>query len=1367
MGDITRPDPISEAERIRDMLLEEGYSRQEVNKIVFGGSGFATSGQAPEVVGYPDNETAGALQLAQQVQDHQMEAEIPDVQDDNWFAKVFKSAGAVVPFTSEALSLLRKAKQQTREEQADNYTRLLQKGKDKAGDVVAIGLGLADPFIRGQQALFDWLAGEGGMDVIIDDLFNPFLMDEETGEYYITTPLLETTQYLWGKVAGVEDMPDMEQVKRVNEMYAQSNIREFSEVVDAWAGGATPLSQDPTGTKEAVGALRMDEMYRQMSDAGVPGKIAMGALATLYAGGEIFVDPLFMAADAPVMAVNVGRKLLPTSVKAAKTARVAQRIQTLDKAQEAVRASKEHLEAMLRAQRQNPSTVTNERLKQAAYNHAKNVKRLDDMKDPGAFETITYGHAIRRKPEAVRMTERTPITEEIVPLSPTRGVSRERALKELQDRVDDLVDAEGLPSKMAPDAKIRYKELDKLRKKIRKMDEDEIPDVLTVRGEQIRTRTAEEIGAELRAQRMRALEEEYPPIMDYGDPELPLGEAAKRIVGADAGEDAGDAMRILLNGGTVDDATMSSLSFPTAMNASSSMAPGVTKAGLIDMHRVNRTLKQWRTKLKKLDTQQEIKFDWDALPKISSNLDGFKAAFADMMGRALYPNSTRMRMPGAIKAFLFNLRDPQRVIEGMDPGAWGIWRNATRGMEGEIGRFNNLFHRELERFGALASSKTPKIRSLVVESEPVSYKVNEDLSERLFLILNTTADDPEHVRLMDELTDTQKEAVQNIRTVLDRAAEKQGLTGTDKYLEGYIHHMFDKKNFAKGAVPPEMRGMSPQASVFVAHLLDRTGKAGFRPDAVAALDVYTRSMGRKLWLEPALKQMQAGAEAVSLHRSNRWYKHYMDNFVANAKGQRSFVGSLVDRFLGDIAASSGPVKAFGKELVQPSYSPGGLSRKLGALGSLLYTALLSGNLRYPIMSIATALNTTGSKYGTLRTLRGLFSSATAEGQALINATGVRKHWAQILEIDGTVQRLTEKITKLRFPGRPSVQDTEALIRGMTMHAALDDIATKFGYSSLDDLYNSPYKNRAIMDAIRTTEEVNHYFGAGSRPPIFDRLSASAGRLGTQFLSFTPKQTEQVWALYKENPGYILRYLMLAGWLQRTSAEDLGVDLSEYLGFGYMPRGVEDVTAPGVELMWDLTRWMTATNDLMFGEGDLKTVDDRTERLMTSAENLVPLRIGVEQLAKQAEAVEFGTQTTARGELTRRLELDMGRKGQRGDLMSVIMQVKSMKGRATERARKRISKLQRDYMYETESLMRTFIEAVHEGKPEIFERAAQDLNDRGFPINVSTNEFVRRIEAENLEWWLRELDDNKKLLPQVIEIMTEEGLLPAGKLPEEE
>ena len=1357
MGDYSRPDSVTAAQKQRDWLISQGISYKEATELMFGGSGTAPQPELPaDNIIMWNSEDLNALQLARDTQAAAQEVEMPDIQDDTWYAKIFKAAGWAKDVGMEAAAGLRQAKTNLQQKISDKQARALAAVKDKGSDALAIGFGLADPFIRSQQVLFDWLAGEGLKDAFVDNIFNPYILDEETGEVYARTPWFTTMEYLWGKMSGADDMPDMERVKQVNEMYLNSGIKEFNEVVDAWAGGANPLAEDPDGTKAALGALKMDEFYRQLNDKGVAGKIAMGALSTLYAGGEVFVDPLFIAADAPVLAVKGAQKALPTSVKAAAKARVAQRIQTLDKAEEAIRASAEHIEATLRAHNANPTPESMQRLKQAAYNHAKNLTHKENLADPGAFEQITYGSVHRRKPEAIPLTERTMLDEELVPLSPTRGIRKDRIIGELQARVDELVKAEGLPSKMNPDAKVRYKELDKIRKKIRDMDEDNIPDVITIRGEQIRTRTVDELAAELRAQRVQALKDEYPPIHDYGDDDLFA--QAGRLVGADAGEDAGDALRVMINGGEVDDVTISSPSITGRINASSSMAPGVTSDGLIDMRQINRTLKEWNTKRKNLHLELPLKFDDTALPKPSfkERLADLYASAPEIFAKALYPNSMRFKTPGFLKALAFPLREPQRVIEGMDPGAWGKWRNAIRGMEGEIDRFNNLFHHELERCGALTTSKHPRIRSLVMESDEVKYTVNAGESERLFWALNVVEDSEEFSKIADELSEEQLQAVRNIREVLDFAAAKQGLTNSDKYLEGFIHHMFDRKLFNKGAVPPEMRDLSPQSSVFVAHLLDRTGKAGFRPDAVAALDVYTRAMGRKLWLEPALKQLQDGAELVSKQRGNRWYKTYVDDFVASVRGERSFLGHKVDRFFGDVAASGGP-----------AYSAGGLSRKLGALTGLMYTSLLSGNLRYPIMSIATALNTTGAKFGMFRTVRGLFSSATAPGQALINRTGVRKHWAQILEAEGAVQRLTDKITKLRFPGRPSVQDTEAFIRGMTMHGALDEIGKKLGYVNMEELYQSPHANRAIMDAIRTTEEVNHYFGAGSRPPIFDRVSRSAGRLATQFLSFAPKQTEQLWALYKENPGYIMRYMMLAGWLQRMAAEDLGVDISEYLGFGYRPKGFEDITSPGVELLWEFTRWHTTMNEYLFGDGNLDDVDSRTTKLLSAADNMVPLKIGIEQAAKQIEAFETGEQKTRRGALTRKLDLEFGEKGQRGDIMAVIMQLRSMQDVATERARQRVQQVEKDYLYETEALLRTFIESVRDDEPEKYNEAAQRLIDMGYPLAADATKLVRKIEAENIEWWLRTLDDNKKLLPNVLDIMQQEGLLPVARLPKEE
>lgn len=1386
MGNFSQPDDHDRIEMERDLLVETGVDKEAADRLLYGVPDAAPTPRGPQGrVSLHDKARLQAMRAGIQARSDMQAEGLADDVDEDTTSKLAELAG----IGAGVMESMLRVNGFWRDTNSDNLTHFVQNVRDEISDIGVIGEGLANPLIRSQQALFSWLSGEGGWDKIVDDLFNPMTINMKTGEYYIGSQAFSSIAALTEKIARMDDAEyTIEETEEMNRLYRDNRIQTFMEVVDAWKGGATPFTPDPTGEKAEAGAIAMDEVYQNLNDSGLMGKMGMAVLSGLYAGGEVFVDPTFIMADAPVLGVKLARAALPASVQAARTSAHLARQRTLVHAMDALESSARYMDDMLAANKVNPTQASLNDLRKAAYQHAQNLAFKESRKDPGQFSKITFAGGRKRAPESLSLTKTNTYLEEFALLSPTRAMTpaarKARLLAEVQSKVDDLVSRQGVVGRMGPEAKKTYKKLDKLRKKIRKSDPDNLDDLIRVEGFEEVQRTVGSLAVdpiladELAAQRLRALREELPPVYDHSTIEMPLEDVASRALSQDAGEGAGDALKVLVRGGTPDDVVGQPITLPTDHLIVKDEMIGVTSDGLIDLAKAQKTINKWNAKVAKKRGQGklDLKYDTGALPatntpeRIRDAVMDLRANAPDILAAGLYPGSYRWKAPGFLKAAWYQMRPPQSTMRAVDPGAWDVWRNALQGYEVEMTRLQNKFHREMTRFGALApQADDPLIKGAAIELNISGPKVNQKLSEKGFALLNNP-EDSEYFALLSSLTsDEQKTAIINLRAILDEMSDVQGITGTDKSIAGYVHHVLDRKNMSKGAITPEMQGLSPQGKVFVAHLLDRTGNAEFRPDMVSALDVYTRASAKKLWIEPALMQLKQRAKDISKQKGSNWYMQWMDDFINDVNHQPSFAGHLADRFLGGVLGA-----------VNVNYKAGSLSRLLANVAGMSYVSALAMNMKYPIMAIATALNTTGASKGIFRSAKGLFSTATPAGQLLVKQAGIDKQFSKIFDQTGIAARAIKKMAAVRA-GVPSVNDTEALIRGMTVQAALDETATKMGYTNVGELMDSQYKNRAIFEAIRATEETNHYFGLGSRPPIFAKISRSGARIATLFQSFGPKQTEQVLRLTTENPGYIMRYMMLGGWLQRVAGEELGVDLSEYVGLGYRPTGTDDVTSPGSDALAAWFRWSAALTNTMFDGGDPNEFHKRTKELGKALESVVPFRVAMQQRARGIEAVSTGERRTESGALTRNLEMGPGnvpgqmqdimetfrtRKGERSELVANLVGMSSLQQRAGREATERVRSMARDQVFEELSLARAAVNAFHDDDFEEYDVKVQSLIDRGFNISDASTAIERDVEAGVLEGFLRELMENPKLIEKIIEIRIASGQLPIGTVSDE-
>jgi hypothetical protein len=551
-------------------------------------------------------------------------------------------------------------------------------------------------------------------------------------------------------------------------------------------------------------------------------------------------------------------------------------------------------------------------------------------------------------------------------------------------------------------------------------------------------------------------------------------------------------------------------------------------------------------------------------------------------------------------------------------------------------------------------------------------------------------------------------------------------------------------------------GLSKNGNIFLAALLDRNGNQAPIRDAVASLDVYTRGVGRKLHLEPALLRFHERIKHIAATQPhNQWVLRYGEMLMGQLQGKPSMLGTLVDNTIASIAASTGR-----------TYKPGALSRKIMGMSSLIYSSLLAGNRRYPIMNIATSLATTSAQFGMFRTLKGLFRSATPEGQALFNAVGGDKLWRQIFE-GSEFGNLLGSMSRWRI-GSPSIQDTENFIRGMTFWAAIDEMLTKGKFRSVAEADEAGLLGEILFDAMRTTEEVNHYFGVAGRPPVLSSTTRSGSVVATQFLSFPFKQTEQLLSMAGENPGKIVDYLMVSGWISRVGAQELGIDMREYVGLDYLPQGPRDLTSPGVDWMMKSVRMMAAMSELGEQYGDPVRAQRAIDEWIKATEILVPL-LGTRfrEVARVAEIQATGTIGTPGLGYSRDVNVEFGPfglpvptggKGSRSEAVGIITGAKTVQGSLDAAARAKTQQIKNQAALERLALADDVFDALRSGDTEELQKQLQRMADLNFPIGDISTTAKARMEAYRLKWYVTEIRRNPGLAHKLVPMMDEYGIL---------
>jgi hypothetical protein len=745
---------------------------------------------------------------------------------------------------------------------------------------------------------------------------------------------------------------------------------------------------------------------------------------------------------------------------------------------------------------------------------------------------------------------------------------------------------------------------------------------------------------------------------------------------------------------------------------------------------------------------------------------------------SLYPGGLSLAVSDMTQKIFgrFNwFREPQRFFGTYAPDAWDRLRGSYFNYEQRYLAAVNKARQMYERAGVL--KKRSAVERKALGKEGINEFAIDDAADEFAFNMS---DIPQESELFREMaggtTREMREAQQWFRDMMQEFMDLQGIVpkqGQPTITE-YIHHVFDKSIFSRGRRPLEFIGMPRKAELFAAHLLDRGGALGYQRSMVAATEIYIRASLRKLILEPAFQDMiDTGAKLAKKH-NNPNFQTYANDFVNELQGRPTLNGYKLDQWLGSPITQGGKI----------NWHPGHIDRALMGVSTMIYSNLLGFNSRYGPMQIGSGILTSMSRFGVGRTMRGVMAQGTREGQAASKAAGVYKSYSDLFELRGTggpaewVQAWTDFVTKRGVTITPLGPMTNAgaemFVRGVTFHTAVDHYLNKFNFQTMADATRAGWGKRILFEAIRSAEEINHLFGALGRSPWFSRtFNVSRGGMvsATQFLSFIPKQTEELLSQFARNPGRIGLYMGMSGFVSRIAAQQFGVDVTDYVGLGYLPQTPSDVTSPAVDLLLEGINF----NEALDSHDPAKVAKTQQNLLRLLSTFFVPTLNAYMQSSKSAAKLESREERRPTGELvrplptipegpirsvedvTKALRPDVPPLGLGGETFPLVFRQPSIRERLTQRSRQALEKDKKRFYFNLRTALVDYANAV-ESDDEV--KQAELLGELTNRYNVrlsSTNGIQRAIEARHIEERLRSIRRDRQTIDRTVEIIRDFGI----------
>jgi len=786
------------------------------------------------------------------------------------------------------------------------------------------------------------------------------------------------------------------------------------------------------------------------------------------------------------------------------------------------------------------------------------------------------------------------------------------------------------------------------------------------------------------------------------------------VFGPDDGEATGDAMRRLIEGGSLDDVKVRNAQVPeySILNTvPDGWADGQFVREVADLRKGHKLVAENGTIRNVFSDPDQHKFMYGR--GVPGLLEGSRLLSGHtLLGRGL-------------RAIAFPLREPRGALRGT-----GIYERQRAGM----GRYEVHTGGQMETWSEVLSkagvAKKNRVGSLKI--------IDKEKNVRLFEMLDTnpgkdTKSAEKMAKLFDAASPGEREAYSEIRQWLDGIANRLGIAPNER-ITGYASHLFPDHLFDDGARPLEFLGIPVTSETPMSMLHPRLGKAGYAKDTAAMLDAYTRAAYRKIYVEPTLQDMLDLAKGTGSENVMK----YTNNLVREMKGQPSGLMTHLDE-----------VAAMVTDGLQGAGFPGAgkipkPSEAAMAVSSLYYSSLLAGNLNYLTQNMGTGVLNPLAYKGALHTARGAMQMMTKEGRALAKASGVQRQWTKIYE--GPFKEYADFMSTLGGPNA-----SEFYVRGLSLHAALSETMNRSGrtWAQLVDEGLGP---AVLHEAVGAAEFTQHVYGVAGRSPYFARaLGKSGAVIGTQFLSFPYKQSGFLLSMAAENPGHAMRYFAYSGAIQRMAAEGASIDASQFVGLGYIPTPRANrpgPLSPGFEAIASMMDWQTALTGENPNEID-KAGANLSRSLFAAVPGLRPIEKAIKGQAELATGQVTRTGSAGQTENVRQLEIPE-------EALTSLLQVQSVQEKAFRQREQQSREQVNNRLFFMKKLAKEAVKAHNTQNYDDYITLREKLVEMGIFINGDPG--VGAIEAQYLSRDVRTLMRNPLFVPpDIIPSIIERGI----------
>lgn len=284
----------------------------------------------------------------------------------------------------------------------------------------------------------------------------------------------------------------------------------------------------------------------------------------------------------------------------------------------------------------------------------------------------------------------------------------------------------------------------------------------------------------------------------------------------------------------------------------------------------------------------------------------------------------------------------------------------------------------------------------------------------------------------------------------------------------------------------------------------RRGKSGYSYDALKAYEVYIRGLAKKMFDEPALKEIKKSFKDIDPE-----YKQYTKE--------------LVEHYM--------------------DWDKSKLDWAAGAITSFEWMRTLGGNPRSAITNLTQRINTlaVAPKY-----------AVKAQGMLLSSKKATRAAAQKLFDESGIAQEVTGVLSE--GPTPQGLQYAKALTGAMfnrieygnRFHAYITGYLRGKDVGAAKGLKGAELEAFAKKEGLDLVHQTQFRYGKLGIPKA---MWKPAGRIAFQFSSYPIKQARFLMDLYKKDPAAFVRYILFAEGLKLTLNELADTDLSNALGFG--------------------------------------------------------------------------------------------------------------------------------------------------------------------------------------------------------------------------